>query len=64
MLNQEKTGSDINSLEDIFNSHKVIFKTYTDVHVPKHLLKDMMKDLQDYYDRANNTRSEQQDVPG
>lgn len=57
MHDQEKPANDINSLKEIFNTHKAIFKTYTDVHVPKQLLKDMKKDLQEYYNQLNNTNT-------
>lgn len=60
MQEPEKPGSDASSLKEIFNAHKVIFKTYNDVRVPKQMLKDMMKDLQEYYNQVNNNNGEQQ----
>ena len=59
MNDQEKSSNDVNSLKEIFNSHKVIFKTYTDVRVPKQILKDMMKDLQEYYNQVSSNEGEQ-----
>lgn len=60
MNDQEKSSQNINSLKEMFNSHKVIFKTYTDVRVPKQILKDMMKDLQEYYNQVSSNEGEQQ----
>lgn len=57
---QGKPDYDINSLKEIFNTHKVIFKTYNDVRVPKQILKDMMKDLQEYYNQVNGNNEQQQ----
>lgn len=58
--NQSEQNNDINALKEMFNAHKLIFSSYGDVHVPKQILKDMMRDLQEYYNKINNISNEQQ----
>ncbi|MGN6491705.1 MAG: hypothetical protein ACTHLE_06885 [Agriterribacter sp.] len=58
--NQGKQNNDITALKEMFNAHKLIFNSYTNVRVPKQLLKDMMRDLQEYYNQINNNNNEQQ----
>ncbi len=38
-------------MEKIFNSHKHILKAYTDLRIPKHILKEMARELEEFYNK-------------
>lgn len=44
-----QSGSDDANLKNIFAAHKTIFTQYTNLNIPKELLKKMIKELQDYH---------------
>lgn len=46
--------ADYVNLKNIFSEHKDIFKQYADLNVPKHVLKKMIKELQDYHSKADS----------
>lgn len=54
MLHTGAAGETVRELEKIFDSHKHILKLYTNLKIPKHVLKEMTRELEEFY-RKNHS---------
>ncbi|MBX3238576.1 MAG: hypothetical protein KIT80_07330 [Chitinophagaceae bacterium] len=60
MTHYADTCSDVGELKEIFLHHTRILKSYSDLKIPKHVLKEMAKELEDFYEKANRKKTDQQ----
>lgn len=51
MLYSNVSRETVREMEKIFNSHKHILKAYTDLRIPKHILKEMARELEEFYNK-------------
>jgi len=51
MIQSGIAGGTIKELERIFNSHKHILESYTNLKIPKHVLKQMARELEEFYNK-------------